>query len=572
MTTSTMAHPEELERLRAEIARIGAERDAALAARDQAVTARDRALAAQDKLKKRVDQLQVKVDALLGQLYGQKSERHREVEAQRELFEAEKKEQAESELPAPPFVGEAPDGEVPQPDPVPGKRGGKGKEKKKGRQDHGWGNLPESLPRVEELHLPSPDELSCDRCQRERVSIGSPEITERLDFAPESLFVVRHVRHRFRCPCCQDGTVVAPLPRPPIGTSKGRPEAGLLAYVVASKYSDHLPLNRLESILAREGFALSQSTMCDWLGLTARLLDPIAKQVLQQVVTRPVVGMDETGVRVLYREEDGLKGEKRKARIWVYRGLPGEVYFAISESKTKDDEEGPLTVLAQYKGYVQADAASNFDEVYKSGERIEVGCNAHARRRFFEARKAFPREASFALGTYRKMWEIEARIRGMTPEERRAVRQAETKPLLDAFDGWVDELAASPALAPGTLLAKAIGYSKNHRVALRRFLDDGRLEVDNNAVERALRLVALGRKNWLFAGSKQAALDAAVFYTLIASCRELGIEPWAYLRDVIKRRAEEPSTDPALLSPRAWQTARVAAESPVRAETTSPTV
>lgn len=554
--TPHMTHESELARLRAEVARVEAERDAA-------VKARDAALLAQAALEKKVSRLQEKVSNLLRQLYGPKSEKLHADEAQRELFEAEAKEEEETNLPPPPFVEEAPDGEVPPAAPRAGK-----KDKKKGRQEHGWSQLPEALRREDVTHTPTQAELTCDHCGHERVSIGSPEITERLDYVPASLFVVRHIRPRFRCPCCQDGTVVAPLPPTPIGTSKGRPEAGLLAYIAASKFSDHLPLNRLESILSREGFCLSQSTMCDWLQLTAKQLAPIVRQMLRQVLTRPVVGMDETGIRVILRREGEGKEEKRKARIWVYRGLPGEVCFTVSETKAKDDVKGPLAVLAEFMGYVQADAAGSFDEVYKDGKRIEVGCNSHARRKFWEARKSSRREASFALATYRKVWEIEARIRGMTAEQRLAVRQAETKPILDAFDAWLDELAASPALVPGTPLAKAVGYARNHRAALRRFLDDGRLEADNNAVERALRLVAVGRKNWLFAGSEEAADDAAVFYTLVASCRELGIEPWEYLRDVIRRRVEEPDTDLALLTPRGWQAARQPATQP---ETVSPT-
>lgn len=547
MPTSTMTPETELDRLRAEMAHVARERDAAVAEREAAEAERDKALAAKAKLEKQVSQLEEKVSDLLKKLFGRKSEKltEDEDELQRELF----KEPETGELPTPPFAGDAPDGEVPPQGPP--------KKKGKGRREHGWNELPESLRREEVVHLPTEAELACDRCGEERVSIGAPEITERLDFVPASLYVFRHVRPRFRCPCCQDGTAIAPLPPTPIGTSKGRPEAGLLGYLVASKFSDHLPLYRLESIMAREGFPLSRSTMCDWLGLTAHLLAPIAKQVLRQVLTRPVVGMDETGVLVVYKKDDPKNGT-RKARIWVYRGLPGEVYFTVSETKAKADADGPLTVLADFMGYVQADAAGTFDDVYKDGKRIEVGCNSHARRKFYEARKASPREAMAALATYRKVWEIEARIRAMPPEQRRAVRQAETKPILDAFDAWLDELAASSTLVPGTPLAKAVGYARNHRTALRRFLEDGRLEADNNAVERALRLVAVGRKNWLFAGSEEAADDAATFYTLVASCKELEIEPWGYLREVIKRRAEEPDTDVAQLTPRAWWEARQA--------------
>jgi hypothetical protein len=352
--------------------------------------------------------------------------------------------------------------------------------------------------------------------------------------------------------------VIAPLPPPPIEAARGRAEAGLLAHVVVSKFNDHLPLHRQQEILRREGVELGRSILGDWVQGTAELVQPIAGAVLREVLSRPVVGLDETGIRVVFDKHDPKNGT-RNARIWVYRGLPGEVCFTISETKAKADVEGPQVVLAGYTGFVQADAAGTFDNLFLDGRRLEVGCNAHARRKFFEAQKSNPQEAAFALATYRKVYEIEARVRQASAEERFAARQTETKPILAAFDTWLDALGASPALVPGTPLATAVGYNRNHRVALRRFLDDPRLSPDNNAVERALRLVAVGRRNWLFAGSEAAAHDAATLYTLVASCRELEVDPWSYFRDVIQRRAAAPNAPAAPLTPRSWWTARQAA-------------
>lgn len=540
MMTTTMSETE-IDRLRAEIARVAAERDAAIAA--HAATKVTKA-----KLEREVAKLQHKVDELLRQIYGRKSEK---IDPAQILLEFAAKEAKESApLPTPPHAGEAPDGETPE------EEGASPQPKKKG---HGWGNPPKDLPRQRREITPSADELVCDCCGGQRTSIGSPEITERHDFEPKSHFIVETVRHRFRCPRCQDGTVIAPLPPAPLqAESRGRAEAGLLAYVVVAKYNDHLPLNRQHQILVREGVHLSTSTLADWVHGTAELLRPIAAEVLKAVLSGPVVGMDATGVRVVFDKKDPKNGT-RPAQMWVYRGLPGEVYFTVSATKTKDDLDGPKTVLAGFAGYVQADAAGAFDDLYLDGTRIEVACNAHARRKFFEAKKSNPREAAAALATYKRVYEIEARVRDASPEERLAARQTETKPILDAFDRWIDELAASPALVPGTPLATAVGYSRNHRAALRRFLDDARLSPDNNAVERALRLVAVGRKNWLFAGSEQAADDAATLYTLVAGCRELELDPWAYVRDVIRRRAADPSASAADLTPRAWWAARRAA-------------
>lgn len=539
---AAMTHESELDRLREENARLTAERDAAVAAKAN--------------LEKKVAQLEHKVDDLLRKLFGRSSEK---VDPAQLLLEFAKDEAADG-LPTPPHAGEAPDGETPPKDPP----------RKGEKKGHGWGKLPKNLRRKTVTLTPDKTELKCGCCGGEKRSIGAPEVTERLDYTPASVFVVETVRPRFRCPTCQDGTVIAPLPPPPLASTlesesdRGRAEAGLLAQVVVSKFSDHLPLNRQESILRREGVHLSRSTLSNYVGGTAKLLRPIVGEVWRQVLSRPVIGLDETSVLVVYDKDDPKDGT-RKARIWVYRGLPGEVYFAITETKAKADVGGPLALLSDFHGYLQADAAGAFDDLFTSGRRIEVGCNAHARRKFFEAKKSNPREAVFALATYKKVYEIEARVRDKSPEERLAARQTETKPLLAAFDAWLDELAASPALVPGTPLATAVGYSRNHRVAQRRFLDDPQLLPDNNAVERALRLVAVGRKNWLFAGSEQAAFDAATHYTLVAGCKELGVEPWEYLHDVIKRRAADPGGPVAELTPRAWWEAKRAAEAAAEA-------
>lgn len=522
----------ELNRLRAEIARVTAERDAATAANA--------------KLESKVSKLEHKVDELLRKIFGRSSEK---VDAAQLLLEfATEDGKASAALPTPPHADEAPDGEARSEAPS--------KERKK--KGHGWGKTPKDLPRKKVEIWPSEDALVCDRCGEKRTSIGAPEITERYDFEPKSAFVVETIRHRCRCPRCQDGTVIAPLPPPPLGGDRGRAEAGLLAQVAVAKFNDHLPLNRQSEIFEREGVHLSRSILCDYVHGTAELVGPIARHVLRDVLSRLVVGLDETGVRVVFNKKDPKHGT-RNARIWVYRGLRGEVYFTVSETKAKEDKEGPKVVLAGFVGFVQADAAGTFDDLYLDGKRLEVGCNSHGRRKFFEARKANPKEAAFAIATFKRAYEIEARVRDASPDARLWARQTETKPILAAFDAWLDELAASPALVPGTPLATAVGYNRNHRVALRRFLDDPRLSPDNNAVERALRLVAVGRKNWLFAGSEESAHDAAILYTLVASCRELGVDPWAYFHDVIKRRAADPSASAATLTPRAWWAARRAA-------------
>jgi len=544
MTTPIPIEDEDaLETLRVELARLAAERDNALAERDNALTERDKALVARKRLERTISKLEEKLDALLRKLFGRSSEK---IDPKQILLDFAAAEASEP-LAIPPHLDEAPDGEAP-PDDDP-------KGRKKRKNGHGWGRLPAHLRRERVEITPDRADLACDCCGGQRTSIGSPEVTERLDYVPGSLVVKEIVRPRFRCPRCQDGTAIAPLPPPALDATRGRAEPGLLAYIIVSKYNDHLPLNRQCEILGREGIQLSRSTLCDWVHRTADLLQPIASAVLDDVLTRPAIGLDETGVRVIFDKYDKQNGT-RNARIWAYRGLPGEVYFTISETKAKRDIDGPLVVLAGYRGYVQADAAGTFDDLFTGGTRIEVGCNSHARRKFFDARKTNPTEAAYAIEVYRSLYKTEARVRDASPEERHAARQTESKPLLATFDAWIDQLAASPALVPGTPLAVAVGYSRNHRVALRRFLDDPQLSPDNNAVERALRLVALGRKNWIVAGNEEAARDTAIFYTLVGSCRELGISTWEYFRNVIQERAADPNSPASDLTPRAWREAR----------------
>jgi len=539
---TAMGSEAEIERLRAEVARLAAERDTATAALARVTSAKE-------KLERKVTRLEAQLDELSRRIFGRSSERIDPL--QLGLF-LEPVAETAGIADLPPHVDEAPDGEARPKEPPSSKR------------RSGPRPFPKNLRRERIDYHPSPEELQC-ACGGEKKSIGSPETTERLDFKPASLLVVEHVRHRYRCTSCHGDTTIAPLPPAPGAVEKdgvrGRAEAGLLAHVVTAKYCDHLPLNRLQSVLAREGVYLHRSTLCDWVADTARLLWPVAEAVRNEVLTRPVVGIDETSVLVVFDKRDPEHGT-RKARLWVYRGQVGEVFYMVSETKEAKDPNGPFHVLRGYRGSVQADAAGNHNELFRDGTRVEVGCNAHARRKFFDARETNPTEAAYVLAAYKKVYEIEARVRGKPPDERRAARQAASLPIFTALDAWLDELAASPALVQGSALAKAVNYTRNQRRALRRFLDDGRLEPDNNAVERALRIVAVGRKNWLFAGSPQGADDAATLYTLVGSCKDLGVDPWTYLQDVIKRRAADLSTPAAALTPAAWAASRPSLDVP----------
>lgn len=503
--------------------RVRAERDAALKLLFMVVNA---AATMKTAFERRIAELEHQLEELRRQVHGQKSEK-----LKRPQLEAPAAENASSG------------------------QGDPSAEKKAKKKGHGWRKVPKEAPREEVPLDPDEKDLVCDLCGAKRTKIGSCEVTERWNYRPRSAFIEEIIRERYRCPNCQDGTVIAPLPPAPLGKKRGRSraEAGILAQIVVSKFADHLPLDRQAAIFRRSGVCISTSTLGEWVHGTAELLGPIAKSVLDSILTRYVVGFDETGLRIIFRTKE-RKGRKQPGRVWVYRGLEGEVYFKISMTKAKADKNGPMTVLAKYEGRLQADAAGAFDGLYKNKKRIEVGCRCHERRGYFKAKKSSPKEAAHALSVFKKIYEIEERVRDAGPEERLAARLKETKPIVDEFDAWVDALAASRKLVPGTPLAKAIGYSRNHRVALRRFLDDPALSPDNNAVERAIRLVAIGRRNWLFAGSEVGADDAAILFTLVAGCRELELDPWEYFHDVIKRRAAgEPVEN---LTPRAWSETR----------------
>lgn len=549
--TPLMTHDAELERLRAENARLLAELERARVERTSLEQLAQQLGKDKAKLEKDLAALSHKHEQLCQRLFGKSSERVDPAQLHLSFAEEEVRERAEAaETPVAPYAGEAPDGETPTlPPEQPAAKGTK--------KGHGRKRRPKNIRRTQIVHEPSPAELMCGCCGGEKRSIGSDEVTERYDYQPASLTIVEHVRPRYRCAKCQDGTVVAPLPPAPI--DRGLAEAGLLAYVAASKYSDHLPLNRIRGILSREGVDFPRSTLCDWIDSVAGLVEPIADEICRQVLSHFVVGMDETGILIVFDKHDKANGTRR-GKIWSYRGRRGEIYYKISETKAHADENGPQVVLAHRIGFVQADADGNFDIIFKDGTRIEVGCNAHARRKFVQAKQTHKNQVAYVLLVYQRVYKIEARLRDVTAEERRSVRQAETKPLLAALDAYLDALA--PTLVPGTPMATAVNYSIRHRAALRRFLEHGELEADNNAVERALRLVAVGRRNWLFAGSANAAKNAAILYTLVGSCKDLGVEPWEYLRDVITKVSTHPASRIAELTPRAWLAARQAASEP----------
>jgi transposase len=416
------------------------------------------------------------------------------------------------------------------------------------RRGHGRKALPPHLRRERIEYHPSADQLACPECQHERVRIGE-ETSEQLEYVPASLFVLVHARIKYACRHCQGHVVIGALP----GTApiaKGLPGPGLLAYVTVSKYVDHQPLYRLEnSILAREGIELSRSTQCDWMGAGSGLVEPVVKAMKKDLLNSRKIHTDDTTVPVLDRDRQTTK----TGHLWTYYG--DEEHEHIVFDYTPDHARaGPAAFLAGFEGYLQADAYTGYDKIYAGGKVIEVGCWAHARRKFFEAQSSDGQRSHTAMAFIRRLYEVEKRARTVSAQERHALRLKESAPVLAQLSVWLEENKA--AVAPKSPMGKAISYARSHWQALSRYLEDGVLEIDNNAAERALRRVAIGRKNWLFAGSDEGGRRAAIIYSLVASCERLKIDPYEYLRDVLGRISTHPPAEIDQLTPKAWKAAR----------------
>lgn len=418
------------------------------------------------------------------------------------------------------------------------------------RKHRGRRRLPEDLPRERVEVPPRPEDLQCPKCSADKRCIRS-EVTEGVDYRPASYVMREYVRGVYACPCCEGEVSQPPLPARPI--EKGRPEPGLLAHVVTSKYADHLPLYRQEQILARHGLEISRATLAQWNGAVADLLKPIVIAAIKpELFASPWIQTDDTTVDVRVEErEPGI----RRGHMWVYRGEGGEVLYDFTWSRNRD---GPLRMLTGYRGYLQADAAPAYDDVFRTRpEIVEVGCWAHARRYFKEAVNSAAVGSLQVLVLIQELYGIERSAAEFSAERRKEHRDRHARPVLAQIEGQLKDLRQS--VLPKSPLAEAIGYTLGNWAALNRYLEDGRLKIDNNGAERAIKPVVLGRKNWLFCGSEAAAHRAAVLLSLVQTCKHLAVDPFAYLRDVIDRISTHPMSRIAELTPREWKRLRQAA-------------
>jgi len=396
--------------------------------------------------------------------------------------------------------------------------------------------LPDHLLRQTQRH--EPKESACPDCGGRLRQLGE-DVSEMLEYAPASFFVIRHVRPKLSCSKC-DHIVQAAAPSRPI--ERGIAGPGLLAHVLVSKYADHLPLYRQAEMYARQDIELERSTLADWVGGSSQLLEPLIEVLRRYVTASGKLHADDTPVPVLAPGN----GKTKTGRLWTYvrdDRPAGEmtapaVWFAYSPDRKG---EHPERHLREFRGTLQADAYAGFNQLYENGRIQEAACWAHVRRKFFDLQQAHASPvASEALERIAALYGIEKEIRGRPAEERQRVRNTRAQPLLESLRQWFE--ATLPKLSRKSDTTAAIRYALSRWDALIRYRDDGYIEIDNNAAERALRAVALGRKNYLFAGSDTGGERAAAIYSLIGSAKLNGLDPEAYLREVLTRIADHPIT------------------------------
>jgi transposase len=402
--------------------------------------------------------------------------------------------------------------------------------------------LPRHLKRERILHDLAEAEKHCDVCGQDLRPIGE-DSSERYEYIPAQLTVIEDVCKKYACAC-----TVKTATKPPQPIEKSTAGASLLAQVIVAKCVDHLPLHRQEQIFQRHGVEISRKTMGGWLAQCADLLHPLYRSLKQVLFQSKVIGTDDTSVKVL----DAKLPFARTGRIWPYCGDRDHPVILYDYTATRE-RAGPEKFLEEYRGYLQADAYGGYDAFFKDPGRglIEVGCWAHARRYYRKALDSDPARMGVALLLIAQLYRVEKRARTLTPEERLHVRQVESRAILAKLRDYLTEIQQE--VLPKSPAGRAVRYTLKNWTALTRYCEDGDLEIDNNATERSIRSVAVGRHNWTFFGSDQGGKTAAVLRSFAASCQRAGVDPFSWLKDVLTRISGHPITRIAELLPHNWK-------------------
>lgn len=413
-------------------------------------------------------------------------------------------------------------------------------------------SLPPHLPRVEIVHLPPGGDCACPSCGGQLRRLGQ-DADEMLDIEPVVYRVIRHVRPKFSCRRCE---TIVQAPAPDKAVARGKASFRMISHVIVQKFDHHLPLYRQAEMMAAQGLDIDRSTLAGWAGQGAALLDPIVARIKETVLANDKLHTDDTPVPML----DPGGGKTRTGRLWVHaiddRAHGGSTKPAAWFAFTTDRRaEHPQAMLKDFRGYLQADAYAGYEALYRTNRVVEVACWGHARRKIFDLHQTKPTAVTTELlERIGGLYAIEETVRGQPPDIRRDARQAQSKPQLEDLKIYMEAIRAK--LSAKSALAIALFYALKRWQALTRYLDDGRLEIDNLVAERAIRGIAIGRRNWLFAGSKAGGERAAAIYSIIETCKLNNVEPFAYITDVMhKIAAGWPNSRIDELMPWAWNPA-----------------
>lgn len=400
--------------------------------------------------------------------------------------------------------------------------------------------LPAELPRRVCYH-DIPDK-HCPCCGLEMVHL-SDEIKEQLEYEPAQMYVNQHVRPNYVCPKCKDGVITAKLPEDIEVFEKGKPGPGLLAYLAVSKYCDHLPLNRLEQILCRHGIDIPRSTLCDWIKQIAETCEPLYQRLCELVLESYLLHADETPVMIKNELDHYERGY-----FWGYHDGEKIAVFEASDSRSG---ENPKKFLKTFSSFLQADAYGGYNAFIRESQTTRIGCWAHVRRKFYDARTSDSERSKQAVILIRKLYMIEREIKEHPPDLKRKIRQEQSVPILNEIHRTL--LVWQNKVLPKSPFGEAISYALNQWPELTIYTSDGRLVIDNSAIERQIRPLAVGRKNWLFSGSLAGAQRGAVLFSIVATCKLNKVNPFEYLRDVLIRIHSTPKSQINSLLPQHWQ-------------------